>query len=294
MAFNFRSDGTVISYVNLGDAEYWGSNDIKTGSIVVDNNLIGVAMSEIVLSGNQSGSLQGQMVADADQDFKFESNNVCRIGEWAYDALISADVAAFTTIYWNKEFNILVKDETTTEFISSITAGAPDWTNEGTYGTLTVVANVAVATTEWWQLKKNEHDANYTLWGSYSGTVSEAITESALLGGYQPSGKGITITFASVTTAVGGDRWEWYNIKADSSNNVDISAMVLPYVESKIKDLGQASFNMPLVQTKENANVVKAGAYVACKWNVRFMYSTGVSQGGGNQLQLGKLLFQFV
>jgi hypothetical protein len=293
MALTFRSDGVNVTYQNLGNATYFGAADIPSGSIVKDNELVGVAMSEIVYWGNESGSLSGQRVADADQDFKFSENNICRIGEWAYDALISADVNAYTTVYWNSDFNVLVKDASCAEFISSITAGAPGWTNEGTYGAVTVVANSAVATTEWFQLMKNEHDDYYTLWGSFTGSVSAAITETQLTNGYQPAGLGLTITFASVTTAVGGDRWEWYCIKdSDTDVNLDIGIMVLPYVESKIKHLGQETFNIPLIKTKVNSATVGAGAYISAKWQDRVRDYTP-SQGGG-RTQTGKLLFQFV
>jgi hypothetical protein len=294
MALNFRSDGQVITYVNLGQSTYWGSADIPSGSIVQDNLLIGVAMSEIVLSGNESGSLAGQRVQDADADFKFESNNVCRVGEWAYDALLAANMDAFSKIYWNSEFNVLVADATSSEFLSSVTSGAPDWTNRGSYGAVTVAANSAVATTEWFQLKKNEFDAYYTLWGSYSGIISEAITASALTAGsgYAIPAKGVYLKFASITTAVGGDRWEFYVIKESGAYNIDIGAMILPYDESKVKHLGQHTFKIPLIQPKTSANTVLAGAYITAKYDVRFR-ETAPAQGGG-KIQIGKLFFQFV
>jgi hypothetical protein len=292
MALTFRSDGICITYQNLGGSTFWGAKDIPSGSIVVDNQLVGVAMSEIVLVGNESGSLSGQRVQDADQDFKFSEGSICRIGEWAYDALIHTDVAAFSKIYWSPDFNILLQDATSSQHISAVSAGAPGWINEGTYGAITVVPDTAVNTTEWFQLKKNEHDAFYSLWGSYSGLIAANVSAATLTGsGYKPAGKGITIAFASITTPVGGDKWEWFTIKGGLTNT-DIGAMVLPYVESKVKHLGQETYRIALIQPKSAADTVKAGAYITAKWQDRCRERTP-AQGGG-QIQTGKILFQFV
>jgi hypothetical protein len=292
MALTFRSDGTVVTYQNLGGAVYWGSAAIPSGSIVIDNYLVGVAMSEIVLSGNESGSLNGQMVADADQDYKFSEGSVCRIGEWAYDALLRANMSAYAQIYWNPYFNVLLQDATSVEFLSAVTAGAPDWTNQGTYGSITLVADTAVNTTEWFQLKKNEGDAYYTLWGSFTGTVSSTIAQSDLTGGYTPAGLGFVLTFASVTTPIGGDKWEFYVIKGGNVNRA-INAIVLPYVESKVKHLGQQTFKDALIRTKANANTILAGAYVTAKWFYPMRADRTPAQGGGS-IQTGKLFFQFI
>jgi len=295
MALNFRSDGTNVTYQNLGGAEYWGAADIPTGSIVVDNLLVGVAMSEIVYGlTNETG--QGR-VSDEAHDFRYSSNSVCRIGEWAYDALLSGNVNAFTKIYWDSTYNVLVKDQTSAEYISDVTAGAPGRTNEGTYGAITVTADTAVATTEWFQLKKNEFDVYYTLWGSFSGTISTTIAAASLTpGGYTVPTKGLVITFASITTPIGGDAWEFFCIAPNSDVTLrrDIGAIVLPYVESKVKSLGQETYNMPLIQPKTAANVIKLGAYVAAKWNTRCRDITPAQGGGHSMIQTGKLFFQFI
>jgi hypothetical protein len=292
MALNFRSDGYLVDYVNLGRATYWGAADIPSGSIVVDNLLYGVAMSEIVYSGNESGSLDGQMLSASGAggtDFMSYSNNVCRIGEWGYDALLAANMQTFAKLYWNKNYNVLVQDASTAAFQSDVTAGAPDYTNQGTYGS--TILTGTPTTTEWFQLSKNMGDALYTLWGSFTGTISAVLTATNLTNGYTHLGN--VITFGSITTAVAGDRWEWYAIKAEANTvNLDIGIVALPYSENVIKHLGQAYYNMPLVQPKTSANVVKAGAYITAKWDTRFRQVTP-SQGGG-KIQLGKLIFQFI
>jgi hypothetical protein len=159
MACTFRGDGVIVDWINtLGIPRL-------QGQLVVDNNLIGYAMEDIM-------PLE-QVIWRRNKKPVLDHGAVCRCGIIDYPMHLVSEISAYQRAYYNPAIDMVTDSPGTSASLPRAAAG-----NTGTT-TVSPVATSDATLAEMWILEcVGFNQLNESLWrlaGTISGTLSDTI-----------------------------------------------------------------------------------------------------------------------